>query len=117
MTDDSKPVSMDLDNFDLPTYAEECAVWQTRAHELWLTAAANGDVRGQASALTAAFRALSQRAKENAETEDVKPLPLDTNTWTPRDRARLVDWLDAIVERTAALKASATPEKIPCEPN
>ena len=61
--DDSLPVSSQLQNVDQPTLIEESEVWRCRAHELWLAAAASGDLRAQAAALQVAFRGLESAQK------------------------------------------------------
>ena len=49
------PPSMSM---SFPDFATESAVWRTRAHELWLDARADRDLRAQASAIQAALRGL-----------------------------------------------------------
>jgi len=99
MIDNDKPVSLDLGNFvdEMPSYQEELNCWATRAHELWLSAAKNGDLRGQASALAVAFRGLQQRAAQQEESEAVTPLPLDMSEWSERDKTRLRDYFDRLI--------------------
>ena len=47
-----------------PSFAEEAAEWRKRAHILWLDSFNSADLRGQAAALTAGFKALEQWQKE-----------------------------------------------------
>ena len=57
------PVSDDLD--DLADFTSE--TWQRRAHDLWLQAVRDGDLRAQASALQVAFRGLKDRHDSEAK--------------------------------------------------
>ena len=62
--DECLPVSSNLENYELPDFATETRVWRTRSHELWLRASNDGDTRGMAAALGAAFRGLDQWREE-----------------------------------------------------
>ena len=105
MTDETKLVSMDLENFDMPSLESEIFIWSTRAHELYLAAQNAGDLRGQAAALNAAFKALSQRAKEQAEVAEA--LPANPYTWPAADGQRMRAWLDQLVANVANCEENA----------
>jgi hypothetical protein len=55
------PVADDLANDEPMSLSEEAAVWQSRAHLLWVSAVKDGNLNAQASALSCAFKSLQNR--------------------------------------------------------
>ncbi len=81
VTDDDMPVSDHLQDFELPDFQTEVAVWKTRCHELWHDSRAAGDLRAQAQAIGAAIRSLEnwarsieqqQKSAQNALSEEAR---------------------------------------------
>lgn len=51
----------------------EIAKWMERADDLYLTAGANGDVRSQVAALSAAVRSIGAREKQKQKEREIEP--------------------------------------------
>lgn len=80
-------------------------LWLKRANELFLTSGASADARGQAQALTAAFRGLEFALKhQEIESQKARDLPSATAEWTNEEADKFRAYLDSII-----MDASRTP--------
>lgn len=60
----------------------EIEKWMQRADDLYLTAGANGDVRSQVAALSAAVRSIGAREKQKQNEREAEPAEDDPNALT-----------------------------------
>jgi hypothetical protein len=88
---------------DDPSLEGQLALWTGRADALYIASAATLDLRGQAAAVGAGFRALefalrNQKTVQEQAAKDL-PLPLD-GEFSPEDSARFVAFCDSVIENT-----------------
>jgi hypothetical protein len=86
-----------------PSLEGQLGLWTKRADDLYTASAATLDLRGQASAVAAGFRALefalrNQKTVQEQAAKDL-PLPLD-GEFSPEDSARFIAFCDSVIEST-----------------
>jgi hypothetical protein len=82
-----------------PTGDGALALWLQRADDLYNASGAALDLRGQAQAITTAFRALEIKRKheEKTQEQEARELPTDTRLWTDDEGDKFRAWLDALI--------------------